>query len=175
MSNACDAIRTHHRELVGALIAHVGEVTSGDEEASALIEFLESDLLPHAASEERGLYPAIEELLRTHGSPTATMVIDHEFIRDYVRQIEETAGAMARAGHDRSHLESRLRRLGVELEAVLRLHVEKEERVYLPLFEAHLSAEQQEAVLDAMHAAPLVDTESGDDHKRNGGPRCRST
>ncbi|MFQ5856646.1 MAG: hypothetical protein ACE5LU_13500 [Anaerolineae bacterium] len=31
--------------------------------------------------------------------------------------------------------------------------MEKEERVYLPLFEQHLSEEEQQRVLDGMHAA----------------------
>jgi hemerythrin-like domain-containing protein len=82
------------------------------------------------------------------------MRVDHEFIERYIRQIGEAAQALQGATEEtRPEIESRLRRLALQLEAVLRVHLEKEERVYLPLFEQYLSESEQRQVLDNMHAA----------------------
>ncbi len=82
------------------------------------------------------------------------MRVDHEFIEGYIRQIAEAVQALQGATEEtRPEIESRLRHLALQLEAVLRVHLEKEERVYLPLFEQHLSESEQQQVLDNMHAA----------------------
>jgi hypothetical protein len=39
------------------------------------------------------------------------------------------------------------------LEVIVQVHLEKEERIYVPLFEEYLSEEEQQRVLDGMHAA----------------------
>ncbi len=46
-----------------------------------------------------------------------------------------------------------LQRLCLQLEAVLTAHLEKEERVYIPLFEKYLSEEEQQRILNGMHEA----------------------
>ncbi|HEY63373.1 MAG TPA: hemerythrin domain-containing protein [Caldilineae bacterium] len=155
MSAVGEAIRNHHQELIHTLTEHVASVVEGRAEADpqVLASFLVDELLPHAIGEERHLYPAVEPLVKAHGQATATMSVDHEFIEGYIRQIQETAQALQGAGDDRSKLEDRLRRLALQLEAVLRVHLEKEERVYLPLFERHLSEDEQQRVLDGMHSA----------------------
>lgn len=156
MSEVGEAIRNHHRELLEALAAQVAALVEGRPEADpqALVGFLQEELLPHAVGEEEHLYPAVEPLVKAHGQATATMSVDHEFIENYVRQMREAADRLQRAeAEERPALERRLRHLALQLEAVLRVHLEKEERVYLPLFEAHLSEEEQQQVLDGMHAA----------------------
>ncbi|MDE3102232.1 MAG: DUF2249 domain-containing protein [Chloroflexota bacterium] len=49
-----------------------------------------------------------------------------------------------------------LREAVLRLEALLGVHLEKEERVYLPLLEAHLSSDEQRALLAKLgaHAPP---------------------
>ncbi len=156
MSEVGAAIRSHHRELLETLTRQVAALVEGqpDADPAALADFLQHELLPHAVGEEKHLYPAVEPLVKAHGQATATMSVDHEFIEHYIRQIGETAEGLRRAGtEERPALERRLRHLALQLEAVLRLHLEKEERVYLPLFEQHLSEEAQQRVLDGMHAA----------------------
>ncbi|HSJ59553.1 MAG TPA: hemerythrin domain-containing protein [Anaerolineae bacterium] len=162
MGHVGEAIRNHHQELVEVLKEKVAAMVEERPEADpqSLAAFLQKELLPHASGEERHLYPRVEPLLRDHGRATATMSVDHEFIEDYVRRIAGAAAALQSAGEgERSALESHLRRLALQLEAVLLLHLEKEERVYLPLFEEHLSDTEQERVLDGMHAA--YDTPGG--------------
>lgn len=156
MSQVSEAIRNHHRELMEALATHVEMLVEGRPEAEpkALAGFLQDELLPHAVGEENHLYPTVEPLIKVHGRATATMSVDHEFIENYIRQIGETAEVLQRAGaEERPALQRRLQHLALQLEAVLRLHLEKEERVYLPLFEQHLSEEKQQQVLEGMHAA----------------------
>ncbi len=156
MSQVSDAIRNHHQELARMLAAQVAALVEGRPEADpqALATLLEDDLLPHAIGEERHLYSAVEFLVKTHGQATATMRVDHEFIEGYIRQIGEAVQALQGATEEtRPEIESRLRHLALQLEAVLRVHLEKEERVYLPLFEQYLSESEQQQVLDNMHAA----------------------
>jgi len=156
MSEVAAAIRNHHRELLETLTAQVTKLVEEHPDADpvALANFLQHELLPHAVGEEKHLYPVVEPLVKTHGQATATMSVDHEFIESYIREIGQVAEALRKVGPEqRSALQSRLQRLALQLEAVLRVHLEKEERVYLPLFEQYLSEGEQRRVLDGMHAA----------------------
>ena len=151
-----EAIRGHHRDLVATLDGHVAALAANrpDAHPSALVAFLKGDLLPHAHGEERHLYSAVEPLLREHGRATATMSVDHEFIEGYVAEIEKEVGALESGeAANRARARARLERLVLQLQAVLELHLEKEERIYLPLLEQHLSEEEQGMILELMHSA----------------------
>jgi uncharacterized protein (DUF2249 family)/hemerythrin-like domain-containing protein len=156
MSQVTLAIRSHHRELAKTLQVHLQELEERRAGANpqALVEFLKKDLLPHAQGEESSLYPLMDTLVRDHGRATATMSVDHEFISSYVRQIEETARAVAAAKNgDRPGLEMKLALLARQLDTLLAVHLEKEERVFLPLFEKYLTEAEQQRALDGMHEA----------------------
>jgi len=156
MSTVTQAVRDHHAELFGHLSEQVEALVAGRPEgdAAALAEFLVRDLLPHAAGEETHMYPAVEPLIKAHGRATATMSVDHEFITGYVREIEAAGRALREAGAaERPALLARAQRAALQLEAVLRVHLAKEERVYLPLFEQFVAEGDQQRVLDGMHAA----------------------
>ena len=74
-----------------------------------LVAFLKGDVLPHARSEERHLYPMVNPLVRQHGKPTATMEIDHEFITSYISRIEQAAHELETSRDtDRAQLLGRL-------------------------------------------------------------------
>lgn len=153
---ASEAIRGHHRDLIATFDGHVVALASGraDVNPTALLEFLKGDLLPHARGEERHLYPALEPLLREYGRATATMSVDHEFIENYVNEIAEVIEALQ--GRDTGAApgaRDRLERLVLQLQAVLEMHLEKEERVYLPLMEQHLPEEEQDKIVGLMHSA----------------------
>lgn len=160
MSTVTDAIRAHHQELARTLADHLRalDTHAPDADPDALVVFLKTGLLPHAHGEERSLYPRVSDLIKAHGNPTTTMSIDHEAIETYVEQIEETADDL-RASDEarRASARERLTRLTVQLDAVLRLHTEKEERVYLPLIERYLSLAEQQAMLDDVHEAAEAD------------------
>jgi len=150
---ANEAIRGHHRDLIATLDGHVSALAARreDMDPAALVEFLKGDLLPHARGEERHLYPAVDKLLREHGRATATMSVDHEYIEGYVAEIEKAVHAIE-SGGDAARERKRLERLVLQLQAVLQVHLEKEERIYLPLMEQHLSEEEQESIVDRMHS-----------------------
>jgi uncharacterized protein (DUF2249 family)/hemerythrin-like domain-containing protein len=155
------AIRTHHRALADTLDNYTAEVEAGVAELDAahLVElldgltgFLSGDLLPHAAGEEKTLYPALDPIIREHGSPTATMLVDHEYIGNYSRQITETARALRSADqHTRTNLARTLARQLIQLQGLFSVHLAKEERVYLPLIEQAVSGGDQQALLAALH------------------------
>lgn len=162
------AIRAHHATLADTLDRYTASVESGltDLDASALIglldgivAFLSGELLPHAKGEERTLYPALDPVLRQHGRPTATMSVDHEYLGDYARQITEMAQRMRSAtGDEREQLEPQLRRLLIQMQGLFRVHLAKEERVYLPLVEEVISAGDQQALLAALHEEAEAET-----------------
>lgn len=153
-AHASEVIRAHHRQLLRELSERVSALAEGRPEGDpqGLAAFLTSHLLPHAAGEERALYPAVEPLVKAHGRATATMSVDHEHIEHYIAEIQQAARAMASTPpSENRELLPTLQRLALQIEAIFRLHLEKEERVYLPLFETHLSEPEQRRVLEAMH------------------------
>lgn len=154
MSHVTDAMHHHHAELLSRVSEQVRQLSEDPAGAdpAAFAHLLTDDLLPHAAGEERHLYPAVDPLIKAHGSATATMSVDHEVITDYVRQIDDLSRAAATADPpQRRAMVQRLAQLGLQLEAIFRLHLRKEEDVYLPLFEQYVSTEDQQHVLDGMH------------------------
>ncbi len=156
MNSVGDAIRQHHRELAKTLSMQAEALAEGRPQANpqALIEFLKNDLLPHARSEEASLYPMMNELVHDHGQATATMSVDHEFIGNFIRQIEEAGRALASVPDaERPALRKQLGRLALQLEALFEVHLQKEERVYLPLLEKYLTPEEQQNMLTGMHEA----------------------
>lgn len=156
MAILTDAIRRHHGQLASRLSSHMAAITSaktGRSERQAFVTFLKDELMPHAGGEEHSLYPRIDFLIREYGRGSATMSVDHEFIADYVRRIELAADALAEATGDRAReIHAELERLALKLETILTLHLDKEERIYLPLIEKRLPETEQERILDEMHA-----------------------
>ncbi len=156
MNSVGDTIRQHHGELAKTLSMQAESLYEERPQADpqVLVEFLKNELLPHARGEEASLYPMMNELVCAHGQATATMSVDHEFIGNYVRQIEETTRALAKAPDaERAALRKQLGRLALALEALFQVHLQKEERVYIPLLEKYLTPEEQQSVLTGMHEA----------------------
>lgn len=166
MNNVTQAFREHHRALANQLSGYVNQLVGGtpDADPRGFAAFLKNDLLPHAAGEEAALYPLMDEIVRAHGKPTATMSVDHEYISGYIDQIGLLSNALGTQAPDaQTATRARLARLGLELQAIFEMHLAKEERVYLPLFEQHLSLQAQQQVLDAMHeGGPAQDEKSVD-------------
>jgi uncharacterized protein (DUF2249 family)/hemerythrin superfamily protein len=147
-----DAVREHHAELRRKFRekADAWLQTGSPEALQDLANFLSGELLGHARAEEAHLYPAVEPLVKAWGRATATMSIDHEFIEDYIRRIQAWPDPET------------CRELVLGLQAIFTLHLEKEERVYLPLIADHLSAEEQARVLAQMHAGSDPDAGAGE-------------
>lgn len=155
-SDPAALIRVEHAEL-GAHLDHLralaDEVETADEEAlrarlARVAAFLRDGILPHAAVEETTVYPAVDRLLRALGGATATMTLEHEQIGVRVHELERLARA---EGYDET-TRAELRRSLVALEAVLRGHFEKEERLYVPLL-AHLGPDEAEELASQLQSA----------------------
>jgi hypothetical protein len=89
-----------------------------------VLRFIDGRLALHAEAEELELYPAVAHHLR-HPLATATMVFDHELMRERARELRDT---------DIDEVE-RLQELLSGLHAVLNAHFRKEEQFYLPLLD----------------------------------------
>ena len=139
-------LRTHLGHL--QTLADAVESTDADElreRLSQIVRFLRDELLVHAAHEEETVYPAADGLLRALGGATATMTLEHELIAARVAELEQLAET---SGYD-ARTRVALRRSLIALEAVLRGHFEKEERVYVPLL-AHLAPAEAETLAAAL-------------------------
>ncbi len=156
MSKVTDAIREHHKEISGRIAETATKATSEHatpDDVDALVRVLRDDLLPHAGGEEKELYPAVDPLVAARGRATATMSIDHEHIGAYVKALGDVAERIHAAtdAAARTPLLAEARDITLRLRAVLELHTEKEERVYLPLIDSAMSAAEQEQLLQRIH------------------------
>ncbi len=145
-----DVIRAEHRGLtagvadLGRLAAVAGSLDRAQlrRQLTAAVRFLQDDLLPHAAAEERLVYPAVEEVLRARGGATNSMALDH-------RRIEALATDLALAAAAPNVRRQEAARLLQALFAVVSLHFDKEEEDYLPQL-GRLGAAERRALIAAL-------------------------
>jgi uncharacterized protein (DUF2249 family) len=141
---ASQAIYDRHQLLFYGLLEHL-KLLEHDGDVGGLATFLGEQLLPQVAGEEAYLYPSLHE----GGTTTDTMSVDHEFIEAYVRRIEQAVAAFGRAtAEEQSSARREILRLGRQLEAILELHLAKEDHIYLPRLEHVLSSGREGAVGD---------------------------
>lgn len=152
-----EPLRLEHLELLPH-IAELGEIgdlvgaVPADELWRRLNEahtFLAGHLAPHAAAEEAVLYPAVEAAMHAPGA-TATMSRDHVDVR---ARIDELAREIADPGPIDAERAARLRRLVYGLHAVVTLHFEKEEEIYLEILDAALGPDEAEELFRRLEDA----------------------
>lgn len=127
----------------------VEDVTTDEliNQIDASVEFLADHLLPHAQAEEAVLYRKIDELSKAE--VTATMREDHVAIVEYVDQLEKLRAdlpATEKAGEQARDL----RRVLYGLHALIAVHFAKEEAIYVPFLESHLSEEDAQRLFAEM-------------------------
>jgi hemerythrin-like domain-containing protein len=94
-----------------------------------LLGWLHSSLQPHAAWEEQWLYPRLDE--RAHSPwPTRLLRFEHEQIRRAIAALEVDRDALRREPTHQRLVELRARLYG--LDALIRAHLEREDRFLLP-------------------------------------------
>ena len=153
-----EPLRAEHRELLPHVrsldVAADGLDRWNREEAvqslGEIVDFLRGHLVPHAAAEERVLYPAVEEVLAAPGS-TATMKADHTVIAARIDRLAATVEAVGERWPDVSLARDLAHQL-IGLSAILRLHFHKEEEVLLPVLDANLDAAAATALFARMGA-----------------------
>jgi iron-sulfur cluster repair protein YtfE (RIC family) len=150
MSRPTEAFHEEHRHL----LAHVDQIRVAAGEVSDLaveereavvgrvLDFLRRMLLPHAEWEEQVLYTAVGELLGD-AKATAIMSRDHVAIGRMVEALAETDFRAI----------ARLQELLYGLHALITVHFEKVEEIYLPLLDAR--PDVAERVMKQIGAEPI--------------------
>jgi iron-sulfur cluster repair protein YtfE (RIC family) len=117
-----------HVENIRTAAAEVTELSDAERRAvvDRILEFLRGTLLPHAEWEDQVLYTAVGELLGDERA-TATMSRDHVAIGRMIEALGETEASDV----------ARLQELLYGLHALIEVHFEKEEEIYLPLLDQH--------------------------------------
>jgi iron-sulfur cluster repair protein YtfE (RIC family) len=110
--------------------------------------FLIHQLIPHAQAEEQVLYPTVGRLLRALEA-TDTMSRDHLEVIRLTEELEALRLHLFYAPLSESD-EQALRRVLYGLYAIIKLHLAKEEEIYLPFLEARLPAEEGDHLVEAM-------------------------
>ncbi len=159
MNTLTQPLHDEHLELfphVERILEVAGTVSDGTtaQLGSRLEEvyaFLAHHLLAHAQAEEAALYPAVQEAL---GSPdaTRTMTRDHVEIARYVDDLGRLKGGL-QAETLSSAEANDLRRVLYGLYALLKLHFAKEEEVYLPILDRHLTPQAAREMFEKMEQA----------------------
>jgi iron-sulfur cluster repair protein YtfE (RIC family) len=131
------AIQGRHKEILNNLSALSGAVAADAEGVHSfqLRGFLRHKLLPHMHDEERHLYDLVDDLIARHSAGVAaTMAIDHQFVEDQIDSIEACLEAARLENAQNSASRSKRRELETllaQLDTVLRLHLQREEQIYL--------------------------------------------
>ena len=158
MTTPTDPLREEHREIrvhLSALLSLADSIDTmpvGDavRELRRAVAFVEGGLLPHALAEDGVLYPAVA-LAMGASQATATMSRDH-------LEIARLAGQLSHLSHrfrtnPSRHVRRDLARVLYSLHAIVALHLDKEDEVYLPLLDKFLTEDAaQQLFADVEHA-----------------------
>jgi hemerythrin-like domain-containing protein len=120
------------------------------EKVNHAVEFLQHHLLPHAAAEEETLYEAVEGAFDAPGS-TRTMQRDHVQIARMTEELAAVRDALEDPPSEQHR--DRITQLLYGLHAIVTLHLSKEEEIYLPLLDEHLSDADAEVLIARMEEA----------------------
>jgi iron-sulfur cluster repair protein YtfE (RIC family) len=159
MPTITEPLHEEHRELVPHIDAlrtladRIGDVPlvetrRGLDEAYI---FLTRHMIPHAQAEDAALYPVVAHAM---GAPeaTATMSRDHAAVGQLVDELATLRQEIGSSGLDPS-VDRSLRCVLYGLYALIRVHLMKEEEIYLPLLDDRLSAEDAAAMFEALDEA----------------------
>lgn len=145
-ARAAAAVEQHHAEMAGQLQGLVEQLLTDVEDGGAaaagtareaVVAWLRGDLLPHAAAEEKAMYPAV------HGTDRGRLLVDgmlaeHVSIGALVDEIEQAATPVRAAAAARA------------LQVLFESHLAKENELVLPLLAAD-PAVSVAALLGGMH------------------------
>lgn len=158
MSFMTEVVREEHhlvRQQLDAMRALAGETESLrmdqiEVRVGEIYRFLSEDVIPHANAEDLTLYPRVARLLSSPRA-TATMSRDHVEI---VLLTGELAALRPMLSSDAPRFNT-LRRVLHALDAILRVHMAKEEEIYLPLLDRYLTDAEAADLFEQMEQAVL--------------------
>lgn len=155
---ATERLRAEHASLrreaarLPRVAADISEWTAPDtpDQLQQIRGFLSSRLLPHAASEEAVLYPLLDKVMGAEQS-TATMVADHAEIHERSDALAAVVAAVGQGPPSPAEAEA-LREHLYALWAIVRLHLDKEEKILFSLLDARLSSADVQTLEQKMAA-----------------------
>ena len=163
-SDPLTQLRDHNREVMRIFHSYIERIDQEPEvNLGALGAFLREELLPHMHAEELHLCPVLDPILREHGRPTAAMGVEHEFISRAIHVIEDRilSYEMEHSGAQRLGIRREISYLLVALDALIRVQLEKENRIYAPLLSEHLDPSELRRVFDDIRRRELTEALAG--------------
>ncbi|HEY9438248.1 MAG TPA: DUF2249 domain-containing protein [Streptomyces sp.] len=142
---AVEAVEAHHTQLAGELAGRVTLLLdaadrnpgTADGIRAGLVTFCDDELLPHAAAEEKALYPA------AHGTTEARLLVDG-MLAEHRRLVSLVEALRSAPSSVRAAAEARA------LQVLFEEHLEKENTLVLPLLAAATNVSLAE-LLAGMH------------------------
>jgi hemerythrin-like domain-containing protein len=163
MAGPLDAIREHHKGIAAELksleagLEGLSPERVGEEELRHILHFLLEDLLPHAAGEERALYPPAEELIRKYGRAVAPYELEHRTLEGLLDEFKGAAEKLLEgklSAEERASATQSLKASGRQIAFLVSSHLRKEEEFIVPLLESYLPPEEQAEIVRQMHQHP---------------------
>ncbi len=153
-------LRQEHRELLKDidLVRSTADSITGNNLTPAILsridrvfDFLVHTVIPHSLAEDKALFPVIQEIL---GSPhaTETMGHDHMVISNLTRELNYLRTHISGLSITREQVNG-LRRVLYGLHLLIKVHIDKEEEVYIPLLEENLKPEDFTRLMNAIDTA----------------------
>ena len=134
MTTTIEILSAQHQDVLAQLAAVEAEIGASD--ASNLATFagyLEAEVMHHFELEEQALFPLLENHLPTTHGPLAIMNAEHVEFRQLLQGLTAAVHAGALIAQ---------RTQAVDLIALLRGHIAKEDQVLFPMAERLLSREE---------------------------------
>ena len=119
----------NQEEAAQLLAQHRQSIDEIDRRIGRVLAWFDKELQPHLTWEETWLYPQIEAATGTPWSTRAARC-DHAEVRDAVEHLRHEA--VEALGHSNGDHQAALRCRLFSLEALIRAHVQREERQLLP-------------------------------------------
>ena len=149
-------VRDEHRELIArneilrTVADSIGTVSAESirEGVGQAYSFLIHQLIPHAQAEEQVLYPAVGRLLGA-SEATETMSRDHLEVMRLTEELEALRLHLFYSPENEAD-EQVLCRILYGLYAIIKLHLAKEEEIYLPILELRLPDSEVNDLVEAM-------------------------
>ncbi len=159
MNTITQPLRNEHKELYPHIesLREVGDAVSDSINHSTLskiddaYEFLAYHLIPHAKAEDAALYPVVQKAMGATKA-TETMSRDHVEVGQLVEELGQLRKGLEGPSFNEAQTRS-LRRVLYGLYTLVKLHFEKEEKIYLPLLDEKLTGEEAQQMFENMEAA----------------------
>jgi len=156
MNTLTQPLRDEHKELFPSVdrIREVAElignasITELQEGITEVYNFLAAHLKPHAEAEEAALYPVVQQILGSLDA-TKTMSRDHVEVGNYIEELASLKKNMNGAELTLVQAQS-LQRVLYGVYALVKVHFAKEEEIYLPILDQHLTPESAQEMFEAM-------------------------